>query len=154
MTAFAAKTAVFVLCVLLLSPAPGFGQRRKNKQEEPAPDPWGLIAKEHDKNGDGKVTLREYSRGKERFERLDKDTDGKLTAADFVAGENRRDNRRRNRGRTRRDRILGRALEARAPKLGDVAPGFSLKQLDGKKRVRLSSFKGKKPVALIFGSYT
>lgn len=39
-------------------------------------------------------------------------------------------------------------------KPGDVAPDFSLKTLDGKKTVKLSSFAGKKPVALVFGSYT
>ena len=39
-------------------------------------------------------------------------------------------------------------------KVGDVAPDFTLKTLDGKKTVKLSSFKGKKPVLLVFGSYT
>jgi hypothetical protein len=37
---------------------------------------------------------------------------------------------------------------------GDAAPDFTLQELHGKKRVTLSSFKGKRPVALIFGSYT
>ena len=39
-------------------------------------------------------------------------------------------------------------------KVGDDAPDFSLKTLDGKSTVKLSSFEGKKPVVLIFGSYT
>jgi hypothetical protein len=39
-------------------------------------------------------------------------------------------------------------------KPGDMAPDFELKTLDGKRTVKLSSFRGKKPVALIFGSYT
>jgi hypothetical protein len=39
-------------------------------------------------------------------------------------------------------------------KPGNVAPDFSLKTLDGKKTIKLSSFTGKKPVALVFGSYT
>ena len=39
-------------------------------------------------------------------------------------------------------------------KVGDVAPGFKLKSLDGKSETDLASFKGKKPVVLIFGSYT
>ena len=38
--------------------------------------------------------------------------------------------------------------------VGDTAPDFSLKTLDGKETVTLSQFKGKKPVVLIFGSYT
>jgi hypothetical protein len=37
---------------------------------------------------------------------------------------------------------------------GDPAPDFSLPDPSGKKEVRLSSFQGKKPVVLIFGSCT
>jgi len=37
---------------------------------------------------------------------------------------------------------------------GSPAPDFELKTIDGKKTVRLSSFRGTRPVALIFGSYT
>jgi hypothetical protein len=39
-------------------------------------------------------------------------------------------------------------------KVGDMAPDFKLATLDGKQQVTLSSFRGKRPVALIFGSYT
>lgn len=39
-------------------------------------------------------------------------------------------------------------------KEGDKAPDFRLKTLDGKREVHLQSYAGKKPVALIFGSYT
>ena len=47
-------------------------------------------------------------------------------------------------------------LLARAGRLqvGDPAPEFSLPTVDRKARVRLSSFRGHKPVVLIFGSYT
>lgn len=42
-----------------------------------------------------------------------------------------------------------------APKVGDVAPRFSLKMLDDdSKKVELASYRGKKPVVLFFGSYT
>jgi thiol-disulfide isomerase/thioredoxin len=37
---------------------------------------------------------------------------------------------------------------------GDSAPDFSLKSPDGEKTVRLSDYRGAKPVVLIFGSYT
>ena len=40
------------------------------------------------------------------------------------------------------------------PSVGDDAPDFELPLLDGKGRVRLSSYRDRKPVALIFGSYT
>jgi hypothetical protein len=39
-------------------------------------------------------------------------------------------------------------------KAGDIAPDFTLKTLDGKETVTLSDSRGKKPVVLIFGSYT
>ncbi len=38
--------------------------------------------------------------------------------------------------------------------VGEAAPDFRLVSLDRKTEVQLSSFKGQKPVVLIFGSYT
>ena len=58
------------------------------------------------------------------------------------------------------DGILRQAMEAvvardeMGPHVGDAPPDFNLKRLGSDERVRLSSFKGKRPVALIFGSYT
>jgi hypothetical protein len=43
---------------------------------------------------------------------------------------------------------------AEGPKLDAVAPDFTLTSPDGKTTITLSDFKGKKPVALIFGSFT
>ena len=37
---------------------------------------------------------------------------------------------------------------------GDLAPDFSLKKVKSDETVRLSAFRGKKPVALLFGSLT
>jgi hypothetical protein len=37
---------------------------------------------------------------------------------------------------------------------GDEAPDFQLPTLDHKSEVQLSSFRGKQPVVLVFGSYT
>ena len=55
----------------------------------------------------------------------------------------------RRRGRGPSDRPREGSL-----KVGDPAPDFELTRLDGKGTVKLSSFKGKRPVALVFGSYT
>ena len=44
--------------------------------------------------------------------------------------------------------------EAGTLKEGDLAPDFELKEIGKKNKVKLSSFRGKKPVVLIFGSYT
>jgi len=41
-----------------------------------------------------------------------------------------------------------------APKVGEIAPLFVLKSLDGKSETDLATFRGEKPVVLFFGSYT
>lgn len=43
---------------------------------------------------------------------------------------------------------------AGALKSGDLAPDFDLEALDRKSRVRLSQYRGVRPVVLVFGSYT
>lgn len=40
------------------------------------------------------------------------------------------------------------------PQVGAYPPDFCLKRLGSDAQVRLSSFRGKRPVALVFGSYT
>jgi hypothetical protein len=47
---------------------------------------------------------------------------------------------------------IGSAREG--PKLGATAPDFRLKLHDGDKAVSLSDYRGKKPVVLVFGSFT
>ena len=44
--------------------------------------------------------------------------------------------------------------DARAPKASDVAPDFELRDTTGENLVRLSDYRGHKPVALVFGSFT
>jgi len=39
-------------------------------------------------------------------------------------------------------------------RVGDAAPDFTLKTLDGKQSVRLSALRQAQPVVLVFGSYT
>jgi threonine dehydrogenase-like Zn-dependent dehydrogenase len=49
------------------------------------------------------------------------------------------------------------ALEATSVQVGDPAPEFDLPLLGGRnagERIRLSSHFGRRPVALVFGSYT
>lgn len=58
-------------------------------------------------------------------------------------------NRNKNRNRNMRSR-----MDAKALKVGQEAPNFKLKSLDGESETELSSFQGKKPVVLIFGSYS
>lgn len=44
--------------------------------------------------------------------------------------------------------------EKAAPRAGDPAPDFELCDVDGQNPIRLSQFRGDKPVALVFGSFT
>jgi hypothetical protein len=51
-------------------------------------------------------------------------------------------------------RIWQEQYERSAPNVSDLAPDFELSDSLGLISVRLSSFRGQKPVALIFGSFT
>jgi hypothetical protein len=100
---------------------------------------WNYLAKKYDKNSDGKLSQDEYQRGAKPFARLDRNGDGVLTKDDWYMPEKNPKPRRRG----------------VAPKKGAPAPDFELTYVRApEKTVRLSSFSGKKPVALIFGSCT
>ncbi|MEL7497339.1 MAG: hypothetical protein AAFN77_06980 [Planctomycetota bacterium] len=60
---------------------------------------------------------------------------------------------RQQEGKQKQDRPR-RSRSDNAPKVGDDAPDFTLKSLDGESETKLSSFKDSKPVVLFFGSYT
>lgn len=150
----------------LAQEGPAQDQEKDKPLEETSRSSWEFLSEKYDKDGDGKVSADEYDRGKKTFDRLDADGDG------FITSEDLKDRRR---GRPEMDRGL-------PPKAGEIAPDFHLDCLSpppkteaerkiaehqAKKRaqkkgltkatarrVRLSDFKDKKPVALIFGSYT
>jgi hypothetical protein len=46
------------------------------------------------------------------------------------------------------------AHDAHAPSVGDAAPDFELRDTAGENPQRLSEYRGKTPVALVFGSFT
>lgn len=50
--------------------------------------------------------------------------------------------------------IWQKKYNSQAPKVGDIAPDFELTDSKGEDRIRLSDYRDKQPVALIFGSYT
>ena len=101
---------------------------------------FGFLAEKYDKNGDGKISPEEHDRGEELFARLDKDGDRFLTAKDWEVEVPRAKPSARQKSQT-------------APEAGVVAPDFELTLVnDASKTVKLSSFAGDKPVALIFGS--
>ena len=121
----------------------------------------------------------EYSRGDEAFARLDRDGNGVIESADTESagggrgGRGERGQRGGQRGQRRGGEGQGRPT---APSEGSQAPDFELETLYPEKpekgeskaagkraegdaeevfqSVKLSSFQDKRPVALIFGSYT
>ena len=62
--------------------------------------------------------------------------------------------RKRMRKGVRPDRRRPGESDANSLKVGELAPDFKLKSLDGKSQTQLKDFRGKKPVVLFFGSYT
>jgi peroxiredoxin len=64
--------------------------------------------------------------------------------------------RKKRRGRPGEITAPAARSERRPPtlKVGDEAPDFTLETIDGKAKITLSSFHGKRPVVLVFGSIT
>ncbi len=127
---------------------------------------WDYMAGKYDADKDGKITRAEYTRDDEHWKRLDANGDGSLDQAEFEKGA-RRGPGGRSGGRPG-CRGGGSPRKGTAPREGEKAPAFALELLpeldkeqaetkDGKEPkpevVKLASYKGKKPVALIFGSY-
>jgi len=54
----------------------------------------------------------------------------------------------------KKEKAWQKKYDARAPKVRALAPDFELTDVSGEHRVRLSDFQGRKPVALVFGSFT
>lgn len=54
----------------------------------------------------------------------------------------------------RRIKSIQREVEKTVPRVGDMAPDFELWDVNVTESVRLSDFRDRKPVALIFGSFT
>jgi len=168
---FAIAPALLALCTL--------GAQDETKKQDTTPEDraetvWEYLVLKYDADEDGRVSQKEYTRGEEHWKRLDKNADGFLEGSEFVS-EGRRGGGRRGAGGPGRRGPGGEggAPRPEAPKVGEVAPDFELVVLPPKKKdevkkddkakteatpkvelVKLSSFKNKKPVALIFGSYT
>jgi hypothetical protein len=111
-----------------------------------------------DRNNDGFIDRAEFPQPMRRmFARLDTNDDGKLSREELKPAESRLARFLANQG--------GQPGEVNTPaakgerhkdqlEVGDVAPDFSLPRVKGEGEVKLSDFKGKRPVVLIFASYT
>ena len=103
----------------------------------------------NDKNSDGKLSSDEVSgRMATFFERMDTNQDGFVTKEE---AQSRMASGRGGQGRGGQGR--GRS-DASGLKVGQQAPNFKLKSLDGKSQTELAAIRTKKPVVLFFGSYT
>lgn len=107
----------------------------------PALGVWDFLMRKYDADGDGLIASEEYRRGPQAFAHLDADGDGLVSPADFAPEWT---------GRPRaRDFTYGEG----GPEPGDPAPGFRLASTTGE-TFELASFHGRRPVALVFGSFT
>lgn len=106
-----------------------------------------------DASGTQRAMMGEYDPWEALVEAADRDENGRLATAELVAFF-----QARSRGsqvlslKDEGEGQVGRGTSG-VPE-GEPAPDFSLEPPHGTERVRLSSFRGQRPVALIFGSYT
>lgn len=106
------------------------------------PPVWRFLAEQYDADHDGRITPPEYTRSREGFRRLDADRDGVVTRLDFEA---------RYDGVPRQEEEF--TWGEGGPEVGDPAPEFTLPTTGGTS-LSLASFRGQKPVVLVFGSFT
>ena len=114
-----------------------------------------------DSDSNGRVSRGELSKF---FDRADREQLGFLTPEDLEVALSEPDpSRAKERGKNEdpsRWQMLSRLLSGQlgslrgGPALGELAPDFTLKTRDGKTSITLSSSRRKKPVVLIFGSFT
>jgi EF hand domain-containing protein len=109
---------------------------------EPASPVWQFLAARYDADRDGRITAAEYTRSARGFRQLDADGDGAVTPHDF-------DERFDGVPRQDEEFVYGEG----GPEVGEPAPGFTLPTTDGVE-LALESFRGHKPVVLVFGSFT
>ncbi len=152
-----------LFCLAIQDPAP------LPPGEKTAPsNPWEYLTEKYDADDNGIITREEYSRSDDAFGNLDRNGDGTLSLEDWSSFGRPSRGRRSARPGSRDSSQLSRRARVPALQVGQVAPDFKLPILvhaakqTGKKKIgkeprpsiRLSSFANKKPVALIFGSYT
>lgn len=137
---------------------PALSQQQSQNQPQEPQTAWELLVAKYDADKDGKISRGEYPRGTQQFSNMDLNEDGFLTQNDIQNLEPFSDKARSKMMKAMSDR-------PQPPKVGQVAPDFELPKIGNQKNgekgvpakpelIKLSSFRNKKPVALIFGSYT
>ena len=103
-----------------------------------------------DKNADGKLSKEELQDAAKILEKLDRNKDGMLDREELSAPAKKKAGRP---GEIITPAAKGERIADKL-KVGDLAPDFTLPLVNGKGELKLSSVHGKKPVVLIFASYT
>lgn len=102
-----------------------------------------------DTNHDGTLSSDELERAVKLLQDHDDDDDGMLSRDELPAPTTKGG---------RRGEVITKAAKGERYQdtlaVGDVAPDFTLPDLSGKNEITLSSFRGQRPVVLVFASYT
>jgi Ca2+-binding EF-hand superfamily protein len=113
-----------------------------------------------DQNGNGRVTLEEWEKSFERATKGKKFlTQDDLADLLYPAAPTKAAKSIASEGPSRATLLKGLfsgeiGSSSEGPRLGENVPAFSLETHDNSRRISLADYRGKKPVVLIFGSFT
>ena len=113
-----------------------------------------------DQNGNGRVTLEEWEKSFEQATKGKKFlTQDDLADLLYPAAPRKRAKSVASEGPSRATLLKGLfsgeiGSSSEGPRLGQNGPAFSLETHDKARRISLADYRGKKPVVLIFGSFT
>jgi hypothetical protein len=141
--------AVYALLPALLAScagAPAQPEPPAEKAAESGPPVWVYLRSRYDADGDGRIQAAEYTRSPRGFANLDADHDGVVSAADFDPAY---DGKPRGPWKSFSEFVYGEG----GPEVGDPAPPFRLPSTTGE-TIDLTTFRGQRPVVLVFGSFT
>lgn len=131
------------------SDRPNVASNPEARPDQSADNQPALTFQFFDRNRDGKISPQEIENAVKLFDKLDRNDDGQLDRQELTQATRRGG---------RPGEIITPAAKGERLKdtleVGDEAPDFTLPAPDGKIEVKLSSFRGKRPVVLVFTSFT
>ena len=129
-----AACAIFIaLCITILAVNGQETKTDRPEQPQPGANIARILMRMIDLNEDKWISIEEYNKF---FANLDQNKDGFVNEKEIT------------------DFMKKKQKDESGPAVGEEAPDFELRTLEGDGVVKLSDFRGKKPVVLVFGSYT